>query len=53
LVLFKWSQNTVYLEEAVKLVLQNNSDREFLGRQEEWWMKRKEEFFADNVSALE
>jgi hypothetical protein len=45
-VLFKWSQNTIYLEEAVKMVLENVSDEQFLGRQEWWWMKRKEKFFS-------
>lgn len=39
LILFKWSQNTIFLEEAVKEVLKNKEDEKFLVRQEKYWKK--------------
>lgn len=39
LILFKWSQNTIFLEEALKEVLKNKSDEKFLVRQEKYWKK--------------
>ncbi len=41
LVLFKWSQNTIFLEEAVKQVLRFQEDRKKLCRQESRWKTRK------------
>ena len=41
IILFKWSQNTIFLEEAVKQVLANKEDEKYLTRQSEWWMERK------------
>ncbi len=41
IILFKWSQNTIFLEEAVKQVLANKEDERYLTRQSEWWMERK------------
>lgn len=41
LVLVKGSQNTIFLEEAVKEILLNPEDIKKLCRQEEFWMKRK------------
>lgn len=38
-ILFKWSQNTIFLEEAIKEVLKNESDKKFLVRQEKYWKK--------------
>lgn len=46
LVLFKGSQNTIFLEEAVKAVLRDPADVTRLCRQSVWWMKKKEAFFA-------
>ena len=42
IILFKWSQNTIFLEEAVKQVLANKEDEKHLTRQSEWWMERKQ-----------
>ena len=42
IILFKWSQNTIFLEEAVKQVLANKEDEKYLTRQSEWWMERKQ-----------
>ena len=44
LLVFKWSQNTIFLEESVKHFLKNKSDEEFLTRQSEFWMRKKSEF---------
>jgi len=41
LLIFKWSQNTIFLEEAVKLLLENPEDSQLLTRQSSWWMKKK------------
>lgn len=46
IVLVKGSQNTIFLEEAVKFILQNQSDVKNLARQEDYWMKYKQEFFS-------
>lgn len=45
IVLFKGSQNTIYLEEAVKMVLKNKEDGKKLCRQEDFWLKKKHKFF--------
>lgn len=44
-VLVKGSQNRVYLEEAVKFLLANLSDRSKLVRQSQWWINKKEKQF--------
>ena len=44
ILVFKWSQNTIFLEEAVKHFLKNKQDEELLTRQSEFWMKKKYEF---------
>ena len=44
ILVFKWSQNTIFLEEAVKHFLKNKQDEELLTRQSEFWMKKKREF---------
>ena len=44
LLVFKWSQNTIFLEESVKHFLKNRADEEFLTRQSEFWMRKKSEF---------
>jgi len=41
IVLVKGSQNTIFLEEAVKLILKNKSDEKLLCRQDDYWMKIK------------
>jgi len=46
IVFVKGSQNTLYLEEAVKFLLENQNDAKNLTRQEDYWMKIKQEFFA-------
>ncbi len=46
LVLFKGSQNTIFLEEAIKQLLTNPADATKLCRQESHWLKRKQAFFA-------
>ena len=46
LILVKGSQNTLYLEEAIKFLLENQSDTKSLTRQEEYWMKIKQDFFS-------
>jgi hypothetical protein len=44
ILVFKWSQNTIFLEEAVKHFLKNKQDEELLTRQSEFRMKKKSEF---------
>lgn len=44
LLVFKWSQNTIFLEESVKYFLKNKEDEKLLTRQSEFWMKKKAEF---------
>lgn len=45
LVLLKGSQNGVFAEEAVKLLLANPEDAQLLVRQEKNWLKKKQESF--------
>jgi len=45
IVLVKGSQNTIYLEEAIKFLLENQSDVKKLTRQEDYWLKIKQDFF--------
>ena len=42
----KWSQNTIFLEEAVKKLLKNESDIRMLTRQSSRWLKKKEHYFT-------
>lgn len=46
IVLVKGSQNTLFLEEAIKFLLDNQSDVKNLTRQEPFWMKTKQDFFS-------
>lgn len=48
IVLFKGSQNTIFLEEAVKYVLKNTKDSEHLPRQEEYWLQKKQFVLGNN-----
>lgn len=45
IILFKGSQNTIYLEEAVKFLLTNPQEIKLLTRQEDYWIKTKQDFF--------
>lgn len=45
LILFKWSQNTVFIEEALIQVLKNTEDAKQLCRQEDFWKKQKDKYF--------
>jgi hypothetical protein len=44
IVLVKGSQNTLFLEEGVKLLLKNSADVEKLCRQEPFWMEKKKAY---------
>lgn len=46
LVLVKGSQNTIFLEEAIKFLLKNEEDQKKLCRQDEFWRKKKLKFFS-------
>jgi UDP-N-acetylmuramoyl-tripeptide--D-alanyl-D-alanine ligase len=46
-ILFKWSQNTIFTEEALKEVLLNKSDAENLVRQSKDWLEKKNKFFTN------
>lgn len=41
LILVKGSQNTIFLEEAIKVVLANPADAKHLCRQNPWWLQAK------------
>lgn len=45
LVVWKGSQNTIYLEEAIKILLENDGDVKNLVRQSDWWLRKKKKFF--------
>lgn len=45
IVVFKWSQNTIFLEEAVKINLADSEKRKKLARQSKWRLKTKKRFF--------
>lgn len=45
IILFKGSQNEIFLEEAVKFVLQNQNDEKNLCRQSEFWKNTKAQYF--------
>lgn len=49
LILFKWSQNTIFLEEAIKQVLKNSKDTTKICRQEDFWIEKKFEFFKKAI----
>lgn len=40
-ILFKWSQNTIFLEEAIKVLIKNEVDKKKLCRQEKYWLEKK------------
>ncbi|HRX64020.1 MAG TPA: Mur ligase family protein [Candidatus Absconditabacterales bacterium] len=45
IVVGKGSQNTIFLEEAIKFLLENPEDVNNLTRQSDWWMKKKMKYF--------
>ena len=45
MVLVKGSQNKIYTEEALKLMLHDIKDSQKLVRQSESWLEKKAEFF--------
>lgn len=45
IVLSKGSQNTIFLEEAVKAILAEKKDRSKLCRQDPFWLQQKKKFF--------
>ncbi len=45
LILFKWSQNTIFMEEAISQILENKKDIKKLCRQEDFWLEKKEKYF--------
>ena len=47
LILFKGSQNTIFLEEAIEQILEDPSDKNKLCRQDSYWQKTKENFFSN------
>lgn len=44
-IFFKWSQNTIFLEESVKQVLEKKEDIKNICRQEDYWLDKKNKFF--------
>ena len=46
LVLVKGSQNTIFMEEAIKYILKNPDDEKKLCRQDKLWQKKKLKFFV-------
>jgi len=47
LLVCKGSQNTIFLEETVKMLLSNPKDEERLTRQSDRWIVKKREFFGE------
>jgi hypothetical protein len=47
LLVCKWSQNTIFLEETVKMLLANPTDEKKLTRQSKRWIDKKKEFFQE------
>lgn len=45
IVLVKGSQNTIFLEEAIKYILKNKEDEKKLCRQNDFWLTQKNKFF--------
>lgn len=48
IILVKGSQNTIFLEEAIKYILADKKDEAKLCRQEEYWMKIKNNYFSSH-----
>lgn len=45
LIVWKGSQNTIYLEEAIKILLADDNDSQCLVRQSNRWLNKKKKFF--------
>lgn len=50
IILVKGSQNEIFLEEAIKILLKNNSDISKLCRQGDYWKRIKKNYFASASS---
>lgn len=50
IIVFKWSQNTIFLEEAIKYVLVNPQDTNLLTRQWDRWMSKKKAFLKTTLA---
>ncbi len=48
IIIFKGSQNNIYLESLIEKILLNPSDSKFLCRQSKYWKKTKNIFFKSN-----
>lgn len=48
LILFKWSQNTIFVEEALKEVLNDYTNIDKLVRQDKFWLDKKNKYFESN-----
>ena len=46
LLICKWSQNTIFIEETVKMLLKNSDDEKYLTRQSKWRINKKNKFFS-------
>jgi hypothetical protein len=46
LVVIKWSQQNIYMEESIVPILKNKSDSVLLCRQSELWKRKKENYFT-------
>ena len=46
IILCKWSQNTIFLEEVVASILANAKDKNKLTRQWSWWEAKKQDFLT-------
>ncbi|KKP87035.1 MAG: UDP-N-acetylmuramoyl-tripeptide-D-alanyl-D-alanine ligase [Candidatus Roizmanbacteria bacterium GW2011_GWA2_35_8] len=51
IILFKGSQNEIFLEEAVKKILKNKEDFKKLCRQNDFWLNKKRRFFLGGVTS--
>ncbi len=45
IIVFKWSQNTIFLEEAIKYILKDSKDAQKLPRQDSSWLLKKQKYF--------
>jgi len=52
IILFKGSQNTIFLEEAIKYVLKDIKDAERLPRQEKYWLQKKQFMLGNNSHSM-
>ena len=46
-VLIKGSQNKVFAEEATKVLLRDTNDKDKLVRQDDYWLRRKQDWYAE------